>query len=351
MIKLLVIFCFTLVLSASDKKVYTVQLFSDNSIEAAKRLLNKVPLEFKDETHIYKVGGLFKGRYSKSDSYAKIKPFVSKIQKAGFRGAFIVTTTQDQMNKELIDESVKKVLTKVKPLSSPMEKKFIKDDKNRALKKTQANMAKPVSPPIIKNYMNTQNDRVSKNTQSYKTKLNKSDILKTAKMAYRKGDDAKAIIYYEKALINGFANEEAKNNLCYLYGRQGALSKAEAIINNEKYQSKLIYSYAYGAVESNQKSYYDDMLEYINLDNNGKLTMLTAYYFETNKDMQKAEYFYKKAYDKNPTSIYNLYAYARLLDIKKDSQALEVYRNVLKDIHTTHPLYKIVIQRVSELQK
>lgn len=335
MIKFLMIFCFTFVLFSADKlnaasqkeeKVYTVQLFSDNSIETAKRLLEKVPAEFKSQTHIYKVDSYFKGRYSQSKSYSTMKSHADKIQKNGFKGAFVVTTTASQMERELISDMKKREAAAPKIVALP-EKKEIKESVKKETPK--------------KNIQ----------TQNSKPQINKPDILQKAKSAYQNGNESEAAIYYEQALSGGFANEEAKNNLCYIYGKNGELSKAKKIIKTQRHQSKFIYSYAYGAVESNQKNYYNDMSEYIEADNNGRLTVLTGYYFEKNNNIQKAEDFYKKAYEKNPTDVYNIYAYARLFDIKQNTQAISIYKDIIKSIDNSHPLYDTVVRRVTELEK
>ncbi|OHE06491.1 MAG: hypothetical protein A3G74_02460 [Sulfurimonas sp. RIFCSPLOWO2_12_FULL_34_6] len=334
MIKFLIVFCFSLVLFAKeDANVYTVQLFSDNNIETAKRLLERVPPEFKSETHLYKVDGYYKARYFQSPSYSAIKLQASKIQKAGFKGAFAVKTTKLQMNKELIGDKKSEVIT-VKPMLTHVNKELEEKNKKEIPKKEIPRK-------------NIQNNKPQLNKSD---KLNKSDILQKAKSAYLKGDEGEALRYYEQALSKGFANEEARNNLCYLYGKQGTLSKAKEVIKGQRHKDKLIYSYAYGAVESNQKNYYNDMKEYIESDGNGKLTMLSGYYFEKNKDMQMAEELYKNAYEKNPTDVYNIYAYARLFDIKKNAQAVNIYKDILKSIDNTHPLYDTIVKRVADLE-
>lgn len=335
MIKFLMVFCFIFVLFSADKlnaasqkeeKVYTVQLFSDNSIDTAKRLLERVPAEFKSQTHIYKVDSYFKGRYSQSHSYGTMKSYVDKIQKNGFKGAFVVATTASKMEKELISDT-KKRETVAPKIAVASKKKEIKESVKKEIPK--------------KNIQ----------TQYSKPQINKSDILQKAKSAYQNGNESEAAVYYEQALSGGFANEEAKNNLCYIYGKNGDLSKAKKIIKNQRHKSKFIYSYAYGAVESNQQNYYNDMSEYIEADNNGRLTVLSGYYFEKNNDIQKAENFYKKAYEKNPTDVYNIYAYARLFDIKQNAQAISIYKDIIKSIDNSHPLYDTVVKRVAELEK
>ncbi|MDQ1341305.1 MAG: hypothetical protein QG567_2463 [Campylobacterota bacterium] len=110
-----------------------------------------------------------------------------------------------------------------------------------------------------------------------------------------------------------------------------------------------MYAYAYGAVKSNQENYYNDMLPYIAVDGSGKLMMLTGYYFEKKEDMQRATSFYKMAYEKNPSDIYNIFSYARVLDMEQNTQARVLYRDILNQVDDSHPLYATIQKRVREL--
>ena len=74
-----------------------------------------------------------------------------------------------------------------------------------------------------------------------------------------------------------------------------------------------------------------------------------AYYLEKKEDMPRALSFYKMAYEKNPTDMYNIFSYARVLDIQQDNEALSLYKNILSKVDNSHPLYATTHKRVMEL--
>jgi hypothetical protein len=184
------------------------------------------------------------------------------------------------------------------------------------------------------------------------SKYQLSNMAFTANNAYKKGDYTKAMIYYEMMLAAGIQNRKIKNNLCYLYGRIGAFNQAEDIIKNTSYPAKLIYAYAYGAALNQQKNYYQDLSKYILLDHTGRLLLLTAYYFENKKDLNRAIQFYKMAYQHNPSDPYILFAYARSLDqINSQENALKLYKKVAEMTTISSQLYKVTTLRIQQLER
>lgn len=317
--KIFIIFCSTLLILASDtlsttadkkpedKMVYTIQLFLDKNIKTAQKLLQKIPAELKSETHLYKAGNNIVARYSQSEGYSLIKPYLEKFHKAGFKDAFIVKRSSLFMEINQIN------LTNPKSVEQS-KAEFLQED-------TKKNISR----------------------------FDKSALLIKAQDAYEKGDESEAMIYYEMLLSSKEASEKIKNNLCYLYGKRGAWAQAKNLIESERYQGKLIYAYAYGAVQSTQESYYTDMLPYITVEGSGRLLLLTGYYFEKKDEMPKAILFYKMAYEKNKTDVYNIFAYARALDIEQKIEAVTLYRDVLNNVGISHPLHVVTKKRISEL--
>lgn len=346
MIKFLLFFIFSIILFASDElnakfqtedkseQVYTVQIFSDESIERAKKILNRVPTELRNDTYLYKVDGYYKGRYSQNSAFSKIKPDLKKFHKIGFKGAFIVETTISRMAQELVENedknttAVKEEVPSVKEVISAKELTSLPSEENLT-------------------YNNKETPQKN-NLNSDIPEFDKSDMLLKAQNAYKKGNEGEAMIYYEKFLSSDFTNEKVKNNLCYLYGKQGGWEQAKKIIEKENYQKKFIYAYAYGAVQTDQENYYNDMSEYVEVDNSGRLSVLTGYYFEKRDEMQKADVFYKKAYEKNKTDVYNIFVYARAMDIKQSKEALTLYKDALSKIDNQHVLYKVIQNRIIE---
>ncbi|MBT5934270.1 hypothetical protein [Sulfurimonas sp.] len=303
--KILTALCFSLLVFASDTlvfqtqkenfllKAYAIQLFSSHNATLAKKTLKKVPKELRSKTYLHKIGDYTTIRYARSLSYSKLKPEIEQFYEIGFTDAYIVETES-----------------------------------------------------TLSYQKDSQNARTPKSTIS---EFDRSNILFKAQNAYQKNNESEAIIYYEMLLSSGNTNQKIKNNLCYLYGKRGAWFDAKAIIDKEQYYGKLVYSYAYGAVQSNQEEYYSNLSPYIMIDRSGRLMLLSGYYFENKEDSKRAHSFYKMAYEKNPTDVYNIFAYARALDILQDKKATSLYKNILKKVDNIHPLYTTVYKRVFEL--
>jgi hypothetical protein len=305
MMKILIALCFSLLIFASDALVfqtqkkedkimaYAIQLLSSKDTTYAEKVLKKIPKSLRSKTYLYKTGDYVKIRYARSLSYSKLKPLIKQFNDIGFKDAYIVEI-----------ESTSPRLKN--PQNAPTPKKTISE-------------------------------------------FRRSDILLKAQNAYQKNNESEAMIYYEMLLSSGDTNQKIKNNLCYLYGKRGAWFEAKAIIDKEQYYDKLVYAYAYGAMQSNQEEYYSHLSPYIMIDRSGKLMLLSGYYFEKKEDSQRALSFYKMAYEKNSTNAYNIFAYARALDILKDKKAISLYENILKRIDNSHSLYAVVYKRVLEL--
>jgi len=275
------------------KRVYCVQLFSINNSHSEKKIMNKMPLNLKDEIHFHRVKKQIIGCYSQSSKYADIKKKLKRAKRAGFKKAYIITTTRWYM-----------------PTKSK-ETKLVQPAKK-----------------IVSKYLVSQ-------------------MISKANRAYKNGDAMQAMMYYEMLLSAGAKSEKIKNNLCYLYGKNGAWIQAKDIINKQRYQSKLLYAYANGAARTLQPNFYKNLKEYIVLDKSGHLALLAGYYFEQKHQMQKALTFYKRAYEKNKNDIYNSYAYARYLDIiGKQQEAITLYKKLYVQTKEGSNIYKAVKLRL-----
>ncbi|QOY53059.1 tetratricopeptide repeat protein [Candidatus Sulfurimonas baltica] len=284
--------------------VYTIQLFTTKDLKYANELVENMNSQFQNKTHVYKSGEYYVARFAQDRSYKYLKPFVFTMQNMGYKTAYISELTLEQMQRELIKD-------------------------NKTIKKE----------PI----------EISQNTITV-PKISKSNITLKANDAYKRGDEYEAIMYYEMLSASGYSNNKIKNNLCYLYGKRGAWLNAKELIDKEHYQSKFLYAYAYGAVQSLQKDYYSNLLPYISVDNSGLLMLLTATYFERKNDMQRASSFYKLAYEKNPTNPYIIYSYARSADIQNDKQkAKKLYNKVFEKVDFENQIYKITKQRLVQI--
>ncbi|MFA6191443.1 MAG: hypothetical protein WC665_03735 [Sulfurimonas sp.] len=353
MIKQFAILSFSLLLVVSDiygaemekeensTDIYTVELFLANSVDEANKLLKKIPANLLEETHLYKMNNSIEARYSKASSYAEMKPYVAKFHEAGFKDAYIIKSTLMRMREGLIDTSAEKAA----PIDyTPLSEKVLATDyppiSNEKVALTDS------SPKSNEKTMSIDYTSVPEKVSTFSN----SEMVTKAQKAYEDGDISSAIIYFEMLLASGDANQKIKNNLCYLYGKQGAWPEAKVIVEKEKYNGNLIYAYAYGAVESNKESFYGDLLPYIELDKSGHLMLLCGYYFEKREDGAKSLSFYKMAYEKNQSDSYNIFAYARALDMQQEGRkALSLYKSILQKAGRSHPLYQAVQKRVLQL--
>ncbi|MCX6076480.1 MAG: hypothetical protein NTW78_06275 [Campylobacterales bacterium] len=353
MIKQFAILSFSLLLFASDVygteaekekvsvDVYAIELFLAKSIDEAKKLLKKVPANLLEETHIYKMNNLIEARYSQAPSYSELKPYIAKFREAGFKDAYIIKSTQLSMREGRIDVSVEK--------TAPIDYTPASEKVSTANYPPMSNEKGASADNVPKS--DEKALRIEYSSSSEKASMfSNSDMVIKAQNAYEEGDASSAIIYFEMLLASGDANQKIKNNLCYLYGKQGAWLEAKVIIEKEKYNGTLIYAYAYGAVESNKESFYGDLLPYIELDKSGHLMLLCGYYFEKREDEVKSLSFYKMAYEKNQSDSYNTFAYARALDMRQESKkALSLYKSILQKAGKSHPLYQAVQKRALQL--
>ncbi|GEM_PF-1265181 len=349
MIRLFLLLSFSLPLFASDtlafgqeqekeqkqesEKIpaYTIQLFSVSDTIAADNLLKEIPKEFQSQTHLYRVGKYIAGRYSQSLSSSDLNPYIEEFHNAGYKDAYIIKSTLWHMKNGLISDDAN-----TQPKEENVEENVVES--------TQTSAQTPQESQNIQD--SPKNTNTNTNTIS---SFEKSNILLKAQSAYQKGNESEAMIYYEMLLASGYTNQKIKNNLCYLYGKRGAWFEAKTIIDKERSYGKLLYAYAYGAVETRQENYYSDLSPYVMIDKSGSLMLLSGYYFEKNEDMQRAFSFYKMAYEKNPTDVYNIFSFARALDIQEDTKALLLYKNILSKVDNTHPLYAPTYKRIIEL--
>ena len=281
---------------SNDKKIYTIQLVSTLSEKSAKERIQKIPKKFQKNTYIFKDKKYVALRYAVVSKPSQLKSALKEFKHSGFLDAYIMTLN-----------SMPQIQT--------------------TLQKPKKLLSKP---------------KISKFLQS-------KMILKAQK-AYKDGDEMSALMYYEMIYTSGTASQKILNNLCYLYGKRGAWFDAKKIIDKQKYTSKLLYAYAYGAVQTNQQNFMSNISPYIILDRRGRIALLAGSYFENQHDLDKALGYYKMAYEKNPSDIYNIFAYARALDLNKNyAQAIKYYKKALPNAKNKK-MFNDISRRVSQLE-
>lgn len=296
--------------SVQKTPLYVVQIFARKDLIEVKDRLKRLDESIKSKITLHQVGDYVVARYERSPFYSQLSSALQDIKNAGFKDAYIVGSTLEDMQQNQLSQA-----------------------SNDTIKETKEDKEQDKKPKIKKNVL---------------TLSQKNQLLQKASEAYNRGDESEAMIYYEMLVASNEAGQKVKNNLCYLYGKRGAWMEAKNIIDNETLASKIIYAYAYGAMETNQENFYTDLSPYIMLDRDGYLLLITGSYFEKREDKERSFGFYKMAYDKNPSDVYNIFAYARALDIKEDAKALSLYKAILQKVSSAHPLYSIVQKRLSE---
>lgn len=209
----------------NDKKIYTIQLLSTLSEQSAKERIQDIPKKFQKNTYIFKDKKYVALRYAVVSEPSQLKFALKEFKHIGFQDAYIMTLN-----------SMPQIQTTVQ---KPKEE---------------------LSEPKISKFL-------------------QSKMILKAQKAYKDGDEMSALLYYEMIYASGKTSPKILNNLCYLYGKRGAWFDAQKIIDKQKYTSKLLYAYAYGAVQTNQQDFINNISPYIILDRRGRIALLAGSYF------------------------------------------------------------------------
>ncbi len=291
-----------------NSKLYTIQIaswrYKKKNLKEISKIIKKLPKEYEKSVYFYKIHGYLCIRSFKSDTILPLKKELSRIRKCGFENALIVKTT--------------KLRTKINTIN--LFKK--KEDKDL---------------PVIK--------IVKHSINGYEV----NDLILKADKAYQEGDIYKALRYLESVLRGGFGDYKIKNNLCYLYGKTGNWKKAKKIIKKTDNLYSLLYAYAYGALEANSPTFFSDLSEYIKKDPDGHLPLIAGLYLERRGEKALSYLYYKKSYIKNPSDFYNVFSYARSLDLqKKYKKAIDIYKMALRLSKGKNS--RVIEDRISQLR-
>jgi len=306
--KFLFLFFFSLSLFGSSLKkeqYYVVELFSIYHSNISNEKLKKdIPSKLLDNLYIYRNKDKIRGCYTHSKSYKTSLKFLKIAKNNGYRDAYISKTSVCYPHSKMKNKN-----------------------KNISFKKR-------------------------KKTDIILTPSSVSEIIVKINKAKLDMDELKMISYYEHLILNGYNIEKFKINLCYLYGKKGLWSNAYKIISDSKTSFDLIYAYSIGAIKTNQKNFYFDLKNYINVDKSGKLLLLTACYFEKQHDMKKANFYYEEAYEKNKQNPFVLYYYARMLyNTGKIEKSINIYENILRKMNKAHPLFNVIEDLLQRIKK
>lgn len=270
----------------ADTKSYSIQVFSTVTNKTLREHIKDVPKDLQKKLYTYHGKKYFALRYASVSSPRNLQKALKKFKNAGFKDAYILNTG-----------------VKIKKKKDTKISKFLL-----------------------------------------------ADMILKANDAYKKGDEMAAMLNYEIIYAAGQASPEVINNLCYLYGTRGAWFDAKRIIAKQKYSAKYIYAYANGSALSNQKNFIDTLSPYMMIDRSGKLLLLAGYYFEKNNHLNRALGYYKMAYEKNPSGFYNIFAYARALDMEHNyEKAIVLYQKALNKAPNKN-IHNIISERILQLK-
>ena len=280
--------------------LYTIQILSTSKHISKEELLHTIVAPLRNHIYIFKVndGKYMVAYYARASHIKNLSKILNKVKKIGYKDAYIIKIAPKQLKL--------------------MQNKNLKHNKKKTPKFSRYSI---------------------------------SQLISKANNAYKSNDEQKAIIDYEMLLSAGVTNSKIKNNLCFLYGKYGSWDEAKDIIDKDKFPARFIYAYANAAVRTLQPNFYANLHNYIALDRTGHLAVLAGYYYEQLNRPIQALKFYKMAYEKNRSDIYNMYAYARFLDtLEQINKALPLYEKLYRSVHNESDISKAVTKRLQELR-
>jgi hypothetical protein len=271
-----------------SRSYQSLQLSATKTMEAALAVLQKVPVYYRHHVGIYQNAERYVIRYQ-NEKFPRILPWISRdFKKAGFKDAFIVPSTT----------AAPLQLAANTPPSAPLQKE-------EPSMPVREDIREPV--PTLSQHDQTR-------------------LILDAQRAYEQRDFTQATVYYEMMNAAGLKDRQILLNLAYLYGREGSFALLEKKIEGKRGVDDYLYAYSIGALEAGRSDLYTSLSPHLMYDKSGRLAMVCGYFFEQEKNPERAHTFYKMAYNAAPSNPHILYAYARSADIRGErEQALYLY--------------------------
>ena len=290
--------------------MYSIQLGTFYTVKQAHAFSMFLNDLIRKDIFIYPVDEYITLRYKVENKVRFLKKHLQTIKELGFKDAYIVISKVDKLDKP---NKIKKDVFKI-------ETKLIN-------KKTQQKNQKKIN-----RYLYT---RILQQAHKYK----------------KNGQLYKSIKRYEQAFEYVKNNISANKNLYYLYGKTNNWKRAEIIFLDMENKDNVLYSYARGALETNSQSLKTDINSYLSYDTSGYTNLILGYYFEKKNDLEKASYYYRKAYNRN--NMYVAFAYARFNEIiQKYEKAKSIYKLIYNNTDTQSKSLRIkAYQRYQELSQ
>jgi len=305
---------------------YSIQLYSFHKLDdkGIVKAYNELPQEMKSNIALYPSGEYITFKYlNKREKNDFQKDGIFKKIKYIFDDAYISTVVTDRY-KEYLHQT---------------KKRFIQD--------------KEIENEDLHGYTKACIQKQSFKLENLSTH-EYTKILVDAHELKSTNQVIESIKMYEKGFAHAQNNSVINNNLFYLYGKTNNWPKAvEKVCLVEKTISKVLYSYALGALEINNPMLENELSDYLKDDQLGYLHLALGVFFERNENFEKAHRYYKKSYDLNRYDMYLAYAYARSSEIQSDyKNALFMYGIIARNNDTKYiNLQKQSIQRYEQLQR
>jgi len=339
----------------TNQYVYTIQLYSALALSPAKRFAKKLPRELVKKTYIVKIGRFYVVKYDAGKEFKKLKESLYLIKSLGYKDAFIIKMKKFRLANviKVSDENLDEIEEKPKEefkdefekIKEPSGGIVIPVSKSKDLKKKLLAKSDTDSNLVIVK-------KVSKK-KTDKKRLSNSElilILSKADQFFNEGKYQKSLNEYLKIYESEDASETVLINISYLMGRTQNFDKFRDFLSEEKNKEPLLYAFGVGAIEISEEEIAKKfLLKNIDFSQEGYIELLLGYIFEKDKDLEKAIYFYKKAYLKNSKNPHFIYAYARALDLlRKYKEALEYYKKISEI--SDNKLKRVVLNRIIELK-
>lgn len=286
--------------------IQSLQIHSSKTLDGALYSLKSVPAYHRKYVTIHQIGDYYATRYQ-NKSYPKIPTWIVRdFKKAGFNSSYTLYSDESGNAKQ--------------PLTS-------------------ASTEHKLTSPILTV------------PQQSLTQHEQTRLMIDAQNAYDKHDYSQATIYYEMMVASGIQDRQILLNLCYLYGREGSFPMMEKLIEGKRGINDYLYAYGVGALEAGRSDLYNVLSPHLVYDKSGRLPMLCGYFFEQEKNTQRAAAFYKMAYETAPNNPHILYAYARNVDLSGEKEkALNLYAQLTQLSGEFEPLRFSAQSRIQELR-
>ena len=278
--------------------------------------------------------------------------FIFSEKKQNYSVKSVVKT---ENNKNLQDYGLileeNKPIVKEEKLSKPKLTRAKETKKINNLPKKKNNVKKDKKTTIETNLKKTKATNFEIITPEKREYIFNKYLL-TADKYYLKGQNKKAIEFYEKALYLK-SDISVLNVLLHLYIQEGKVNQVVKVLKSLKISSEnedMVSGLIIEMIDSGYKKEANQILsELINKDKTGYLLYSKGYLEEKNNNLKEALSFYQKAYEKNKKDPFISYSYGKLEEKNKNyEKALKIYKDIIEK-NPNHRLSKKLEKKLQNI--